>query len=55
MIIADMHTHSAFSGDSETPMEEQLDTAIRLALNIIVLLTMKTFIILKFRMKTAAR
>lgn len=32
MIIADMHTHSAFSGDSETPMEEQLDTAIRLGL-----------------------
>lgn len=32
MIIADMHTHSSFSGDSETPMEEQLKEAIQLGL-----------------------
>lgn len=32
MIIADMHTHSSFSGDSESPMEEQLKEAIRLGL-----------------------
>ena len=32
MIIADMHTHSSFSGDSETPMEVQLKEAIRLGL-----------------------
>ena len=32
MIIADMHTHSFFSGDSETPMEEQLKEAIGLGL-----------------------
>lgn len=32
MIIADMHTHSSFSGDSETLMEEQLKKAIELGL-----------------------
>ena len=32
MIIADMHTHSDFSGDSETPMEKQAEKAVRLAL-----------------------
>ena len=32
MIIADIHTHSSFSGDSETPMEEQLKKAIELGL-----------------------
>ena len=32
MIIADMHTHSAFSGDSKTPVEEQIEAAIKLGL-----------------------
>ena len=32
MIIADMHTHSDFSGDSETPMEKQAENAVRLGL-----------------------
>ncbi|MGP1612760.1 MAG: histidinol-phosphatase HisJ family protein [Catonella sp.] len=32
MIIADMHTHSAFSGDSEVPIETQLEKAIALGL-----------------------
>lgn len=32
MIIADMHTHSAFSGDSESLMETQLEKAISLGL-----------------------
>ena len=32
MIIADMHTHSSFSGDSEAPMETQIEKAIELGL-----------------------
>lgn len=32
MIIADIHTHSSFSGDSDTPMEEQLKQAVALGL-----------------------
>lgn len=32
MIIADMHTHSSFSGDSETPMKEQIEKAIKLGI-----------------------
>lgn len=32
MLIADMHTHSIFSGDSDTPMEEQIQKALQLGL-----------------------
>jgi histidinol-phosphatase (PHP family) len=32
MIIADYHVHSDFSGDSQTPMEQMIEQAIRLGL-----------------------